>query len=188
MDQQWPATGTGALVAADLGGTATTKPMSRQPTNRRTVIPKKFLHCCKSSRNNNRFSRLRNWQRSENPKRIWRPVDLIIEYPQDWGNRLLEGKAKLVSTRTQEKGEVTPQEPESDLSISVQESPAKVWVYSGLPQGQGHWIQQSWEPQGVLAKNLLKEVAIITITPSIVGPHAKLQEGKTASPINRKLD
>ena len=38
------------------------------------------------------------------------------------------------------------QETEPDLPVSVQESPVEVWVDSGLPQGQGHWIQQSWEP------------------------------------------
>ena len=41
-------------------------------------------------------------------------------------------------TWTQEKGAVTPQETEPDLPVSVQESPAKAWVSSGLPWGQGH--------------------------------------------------
>ena len=36
---------------------------------------------------------------------------------------------------------VTSQETKPDLPVSVQESPAEVWVDSGLPQGQGHWIQ-----------------------------------------------
>ena len=44
---------------------------------------------------------------------------------------------KLVPTRTQEKGEVTPQEIDSDSPVSVQESPAEAWVSSGLLQGQG---------------------------------------------------
>ena len=44
----------------------------------------------------------------------------------------------LVCTRTQEKGAVTPQETDPDLPVSVQESPAEVWVGSGLLQGLGH--------------------------------------------------
>ena len=47
-------------------------------------------------------------------------------------------KQNLVSTRTQEKGAVTPQDTEPDLPVSVQESLAEVWVNSGLLQSQGH--------------------------------------------------
>ena len=32
---------------------------------------------------------------------------------------------------------------EPDLPVSVQQSPAETWVNSGLPQGQGHQVQQS---------------------------------------------
>ena len=50
--QQWLAVGTGALAAADSGG-ASCEPHHRttkQTThNWRTIIPKKFLHCCESS-------------------------------------------------------------------------------------------------------------------------------------------
>ena len=65
--------------------------------------------------------------------------DLITELTQDTGNRLLEGthKKKLVCTRTQEKGAVTPQR-HPDLPVSVQESPAEAWLGSGLLQGWGH--------------------------------------------------
>ena len=41
-------------------------------------------------------------------------------------------KQNLVHSRTQEKGEATPQETEPDLPLSVWESPAEVWVDSGL--------------------------------------------------------
>ena len=44
----------------------------------------------------------------------------------------------LVCMRSQVKGVVTPQEREPDLPVSVQESPAEVWVNSGLPWGQKH--------------------------------------------------
>ena len=67
--QQWPAEGREALAAANLGGSA------REPHHRateqttyywRTIIPKKFLNCCKSSRTHNRFHNVgiqyRDWQ------------------------------------------------------------------------------------------------------------------------------
>ena len=54
------------------------------------------------------------------------------ELTWDCGNRLLEGTNNLVCTRTQEKGAGTPQETDPDLPASVQESPAEVWVGSGL--------------------------------------------------------
>ena len=47
-------------------------------------------------------------------------------------------KQNLVSTRTQEKGAVTPQETDPDLSLSVHESRVEAYVSSGLLQGQGH--------------------------------------------------
>ena len=55
------------------------------------------------------------------------------------GKQTLGGhKQKLVGSRTQEKGAVTPQETDPALPMSVQESPAEAWVGSGLVQGQGH--------------------------------------------------
>ena len=54
------------------------------------------------------------------------------------GNRLLEGANRTLYTRTQEKGAVTPRETDPDLPVSVQESPAEVWVGVGLLQGWGH--------------------------------------------------
>ena len=44
---------------------------------------------------------------------------------------------KLVCTRTQEKGAVTPQKTDPDLPVSVQESLEEEWVHSGLLQGWG---------------------------------------------------
>ena len=54
------------------------------------------------------------------------------------GNRLLEGTNRTLYTRTQEKGAVTPQETDSDLPVSVQESREEVWVSGGLLHGWGH--------------------------------------------------
>ena len=49
------------------------------------------------------------------------------------GKQTLGGhKQNLVCTRTQEKGEVTPQETDPDFPVSVQESQAEVWVSGGL--------------------------------------------------------
>ena len=50
----------------------------------------------------------------------------------------MEGTKNLVHTMTQEIGAVTPQETDLDLPVSVQESPAEVWVGGGLLQGWGH--------------------------------------------------
>ena len=44
---------------------------------------------------------------------------------------------KLVCTRTEEKGAVTPQKTDPDLPVSVQESLEEKWVHSGLLQGWG---------------------------------------------------
>lgn len=60
------------------------------------------------------------------------------------------------------------------------ESLAEAWVDGGLPQGQDTAYNSPRRP-GVLAKVLLKEVAIIAIiaiTPTIVWP--QLQGGNTA--------
>ena len=57
------------------------------------------------------------------------------------GKQTLGGhKQNLVCTRTQEKGVVTPQETGPDLPVSVQKSPAEVWVGGGLWQGWGHRV------------------------------------------------
>ena len=97
------------------------------------------------------------------------------------GKQTLGGdKENLVCTRTQEKGAVTPQETDPDLSMSVQESPAETWVSSGLLQGWGHTAVHAWD--------LFKDIAIIFITSIIVWPQVKQQGGNTALPIRRKLN
>ena len=55
------------------------------------------------------------------------------------GKQTLGGhKQKLVCTRIQEKGAVTPQETDPDLPMSVQESLVEAWVGGGLLKGWGH--------------------------------------------------
>ena len=110
------------------------------------------------------------------------PTKELPELTQDWGNRLLEGTNKTLCTRTQEKGAVTPQETDPVLPVNAQES---------LARGMG----QQWPAPGlgvlnitVCAQDLLKEVTIIFITPTIAWSQVKQQRGKTVLPINRILD
>ena len=117
----------------------TTEPLSRQPTNWRTIVPMKFLHCCESSRTHNRFPNLWIGQRDCVP-----PGNLTLE-AVGFDDRTFTGlgkqtlgkhKQNLVHTGTQEKGAVTLQETEPHLPVSVQESQAE--VNTDLPWGQGH--------------------------------------------------
>src|SRR5574341_395447 len=90
-------------------------------------------------------------------------------------NQTLGGhKQNLACTRTQEKGAVTPQETDPDLPVSVQESLVEAWVGSGLLQGR--WALRV----AVCALELLKKVAIIFITSTIVWSQVKQQGGITA--------
>ena len=88
-----------------------------------------------------------------------------------------------MSTRTQDKEAVIPQETDPDLPVNVQKPPVDVWADSGLPWGQRHEYTSPGS-HGMLASVLLK----VTITPTIVWPQAELQGGNTAPPISRKLD
>ena len=83
------------------------------------------------------------------------------------GEKTLGGhKQNLVHTRMQEKGEVTPQETDPDLPVSVQESLVEAWVSGGCCRAAGtECSSASWD--------LLKEVAIIFITSTIVWPQVK---------------
>ena len=69
--------------------------------------------------------------------------------------------------------------------MSVQESPAEVWVSGGLLW----WPASGSEAQSVAVHtwDLFKEVTIIFITSTIIWPQVKPQGGNTAPP-NRKLD
>ena len=70
---------------------------------------------------------------------LWRPVGFDYRTSTGLGKQTLGGhKQNFVCTRTQEKEAVTPQETESNWSVSVQESLAGAWVGGGLLQGLGH--------------------------------------------------
>ena len=104
--QWWPAMGTRALAIADVRSQhvaqilleevaikPTIEPPSRQPTNWRTAISKKSLHCCKCSRPHDRFPILETWERTENPQGIWlwRPVGFGYRISTELGKKNLEG-------------------------------------------------------------------------------------------------
>ena len=68
------------------------------------------------------------------------PINSTTEPPeltQD-GETDAWGSQNLVSTRTWEKGALTPQETDPDLPVSVQESSVEAWVGEGLLQRCGH--------------------------------------------------
>ena len=144
-------------VCSSLGGAAcgisplgevtisfTIEAPSRQPTNLKTLTPKKLSHYCKTSRVHNRVPNLGILQR------VWElPGNLTLKASGIWlQNFHMTGetdtgghKQNLVLTRTPDKGAVTPQETEPDLPVSVQESLVEAWFDSGLLQGQVYWLQ-----------------------------------------------
>ena len=137
--------GTGVLAAADLGHAAlfNIEPQSRRPTNCRTSILKKPHSVKKALGPTTDFPIWGSSKGTENPQEIWLrgPVELTAELSQGWGNRLGEHIQNLACARIQEKGAVFPQETESDLPVSVHESPVEAWVNSsasGQTRGREH--------------------------------------------------
>ena len=98
------------------------------------------------------------------------------------GKQTLGGqKQNFVHTRTQEKGAMTSQETDPDLPVEC-------------PGVSGRGVGQQWPDAGLGALSaatgaweILKEVATIFITSTIVWPRVKQQGGNTAPPFNRKL-
>ena len=129
---------------------AHTEPPAGRSTNWRTITPKKFSHCCENSRPHNRLPNLgiqrRDWESPGNltlkVRRIW-----WQNFHRTGETETLGGhKQNPMQTRTEEKGALTPKETQPDLAVSIWESSVEAWVNSGLPWGQGHWQQRSWEP------------------------------------------
>ena len=82
-------------------------------------------------------------------------------------------------TRTQEKRVLDPQETDTDISVSVQESPVEAWVSSGLLQVEvTECCRCAWD--------LLKEVAVFFITFTIVWSQVKQHGRNTVPSINKK--
>ena len=74
---------------------------------------------------------------------------------------------------------MTPQETDSVVSVSVQESPVEAWVSSGL-------LQVEVTECSRCAQDLLKGVSIFFITFTIVWSQVKQQGRNTVPSINKK--
>ena len=76
-------------------------PLDRQPVNWRTIIPKRFSHCCKASEPNVRLPTLGTWHRTGNPQGIWPWRAARFDYRtseglQETETPLLEGTNKIL--------------------------------------------------------------------------------------------
>ena len=156
--QQWPATGTGALAAADLGHAACDiKPSWRKvllapPQSHRADNPQTAEQLYQGNSHTVKkvlgpTTDFPTWEfikGTEDPWGIWlwRPVGFDDRTCTGLGKQTLGGhRQNLVHLRSQEKGAaVSPQETEPDLFVSVHESPTEAWVNSGLLRDQGLWI------------------------------------------------
>ena len=120
----------------------TREPPHRQSTNWKTIIPKKFSHCCESSRAQNRFSSLGDLAKGlRSPREFdfegqW---DLITELPQDWGNRLLEGTNKAMCPPGPRRKEQRPHKRLSQACV--------------CPGVSGRGIRQQWPAMRSGARN-----------------------------------
>ena len=76
---------------------------------------------------------------------------MITELSQDWEDETLGGHGQnFVRTRSQERGEVIPKEPELDLPMCAWESPVEVEVNGGLHTVRGTDYDSPGRP-GMLA-------------------------------------
>ena len=162
VGQQWPATGTGVLAAAVLGGTTCgIHPLGGghhepyqvgDPQTGGQLYQRSSHTIAKILGSTIDFPTWGSGNGTENPQEIWlwRSEGFDYRTSRGLGKQTLGGyKQNLVHTRTQGKGSVAPQETEPDLPVSVLESPVESWVDSGLLWGQGHWQQQSCEARSV---------------------------------------
>ena len=157
---------------------------SRWLTNYRTIIPKEFSHCWKSSRPTADFPTWGSSKATENPQGIWlwRPVGF------DYRTCTELGKQKLLEDTNKTLWVPGPRRKEQWHHKRV--SQTCLWV--SLQQTHGLTVT-CWgvrgtdynSPGSMLAQGLLKEV---TITPTRDWPQAKLQEGNAAPPISIKLN
>ena len=61
-----------------------------------------------------------------------------MELTQDWETDSWRVQTKPYAYRCPRERSSDPQETDPDLPVSVQESPAEVWVSGDLLQGRGH--------------------------------------------------
>ena len=191
--QQWPAAATGALGVAtwdtqcvaqalleEVAISPTTELLSRRPTNCRTIYQRNSCTVKKeSSRTHNRFPNLGIQQRYWEP-----PENLTLEASGIWWQNV-HRNGETDSWRAQTKPFVH-QEPGERSYV-----PTRDWARLGCecPGSCSRGVSRQWPAVGSGALNtivsayvLLKEVAIMVITPTIVWPQAKQQGGNTAHP------
>ena len=174
--QQQPAAGAGALTA-DLGGAASGR---RQPQT---------THKLENNYNKEVLTLLQKFQ---GPQQISQPGDLakglriprefeyesqwdlITEFPKDWGNRLLDDTIKPHAHQD-------PVERSSDPTRDWARLPYECPGVSGGVVGRQQPVTGSGTPTTTVLGatacagiGFLKEVAIITIIPTIVWPQAQL--------------
>ena len=108
--------------------------------------------------------------------------DLIAELPQDWEYRLLEGTKKTFCALGPRRKEQRPHKRLSQTCLRVSRN--LLWRLGSTVACCG--IRDTeYNSSGI---PLWKKISIISITPTIVWAQARLQGGKTAPPINIKLD
>ena len=113
------------------------------------MIPKNFLHCCKSSRTYNSFPNL-GIQKTD-----WEfPRNLMLKASGMWlqnfhrtGETDSWHQKKNVYVPGPRRKEQWSHKRLGQMCVSVQECPVEVWFDSDMLSGQGHWLKQSWEAQ-----------------------------------------
>ena len=139
----------------------TIEPLSRWPTNWRTIIAKKFSHCYKSPRTHNRFPSLgKSGRGTENAWEFdledqW---DFITELPQKWGNRLLKGTNKTLCAPGSRKKEQWPHKRLSQTCL---------WV----SRISGRDVGQQWPAAGSRALNTTVQGAVAAGISHFEGGH-----------------
>ena len=101
MQQIWEMPGTASVLLEEVAISPTIEQPSRQLTNCRTIIPNKFLHCCKVPRatvDSPTWGIPAKGLRTPREFDFEGQWDLRTELPQDWGNRPLEGTNKTLCT------------------------------------------------------------------------------------------
>ena len=153
------------------------------------MIPKKFSHCWEVLGPTTDFPTCGSGKCTEYPQGTWLWRIWLQNFHRTGETETLGGhKQNLMHTRTQEKGAVTPQETDPDLPVRVWESLAEAWVISGLPLGQGHWLQQSWEAWHADISPFKGSQHYCHYPYHSLASGSELQWGNTAPPINGKLD
>ena len=136
------------VLLEDLVISSTIDLLRRQPKNWRTIIPKKFLHCWKSSRVHERFSNLGIQQReSEPPGNLTLKASGICYWTLiGLGKQTFGGHNKTLCAPVPRRKEQWLHRDWARFAYECLGVSCRGVGDSGLPWGQGHWLQQSWKP------------------------------------------